>query len=259
MLERNIETTRVIARLDAKDKFLVKPIQLDGLKKLGLIDDFALEYSNSGIDEIIYIDSVASLFGVKPNFEVIRKVGRECNVPLTVAGAIRSVDDALNCLDCGADKVAINTAAIKNPNLIEKIALVLGSQSVVLSVEAFRTKQGKIMASYCSGKEISTWDAKKWVKSAEDMGAGEVVLTSVDREGTRTGFDIELVKEIESECNLPLIVSGGMGSIEHAIDLLQNVTVDGLAIADFFHYERGKIGDLKQSLLQNNFEVIKNG
>ena len=259
MSSRSLETTRVIARLDGKDNWLVKPVHLDGLRRLGLLEEFAQRYSEQCIDEIFYVDAVASLYGTEPNYEVIGKIGQKTFVPLTVCGGIRSVEDALRCLESGADKIAVNTASLSDPNLIESLAKVIGSQSVVISVEAAATNTNKVVASCCSGKELSNWDLLEWVQRAQDLGAGEVVLTSVAHEGTRTGFDLGLIAKVEEICRVPLIVSGGMGTATHAYELLNNIDVDGFAVADFFHFGRGTISDLKNLLKKQGFRMVLNG
>jgi len=200
-----VKNTRLIARLDIKAPFLVKGIQLEGLRKLGDPNDFALKYYHAGIDEIFYIDIVASLYDRNSLTDIISKTTNEIFVPITVGGGIRSLHDVEKALRAGADKVAINTAAIKNPILIEEIAKRFGSSCVVLSIEAKKTNKDNWEAYYDNGREHSSLDLVEWAMEGQDRGVGEILITSVDRDGTKKGFDVDLVENISDKVKVPLI------------------------------------------------------
>ena len=200
---------RLIARLDVKAPYLIKGVHMEGLRKLGDPQSFAERYYNAGIDEIIYIDAVASLYERNTIVDIVRQTASNVFIPITAGGGVRSVSDARELLRAGADKIAINTAAIKNPTLISEIASALGSQCMVLSVQAKRRDDGNWEA-YCDqGREHTGRDVVEWVTEAQELGAGEVLLTSVDQEGTCKGFDIKLVKRVAAALRIPVIASGG--------------------------------------------------
>ena len=187
---------RLIARLDIKGNNLIKGIQLEGLRKIGDPSQYAKKYYEDGADELIYMDTVASLYGRNQLYELLSNTVKNIFIPITVGGGIRSLNDAKDLLRCGADKVAVNTAAINNPDLISEIANHCGSSCMVLSIEAKSNGRDKWEAYTNNGREHSGIDVKDWVKVGTKMGAGEILLTSVDREGTRKGFDIKLIKQI---------------------------------------------------------------
>ena len=205
---RNI---RLIARLDIKAPNLVKGIQLEGLRKMGDPNEFALRYYQQGVDEIYYEDIVASLYERNSLLDIIEKTSYDIFVPITVGGGLRSIEDVAAVLRSGADKVSINTAAIKEPKIISDVARRFGSQCMVLSIQAKRDGN-RWEAYYDNGREHSYIDVVEWAKQGQSLGAGEIILTSVDMEGTGEGFDIELVKAVTDVVNIPVIASGGMGS-----------------------------------------------
>lgn len=238
---------RVIARLDIKGPNLIKGIHLEGLRVMGDPKFHAERYYNAGIDELIYMDVVASLYGRNSLTELVSKTARNVFVPLTVGGGIRSVDDVQNMLRAGADKVAINTAAILTPQLITDVARRFGSQCVVLSVEAKRV--GDSWEAYTNnGREHTGRNVLEWVRQAVTLGAGEVLLTSVDREGTRKGYDIELVRSVADAVPVPVIASGGMGAPQHLVDVVRDGHADAVAIADALHYKRHTLEDIRTVL-----------
>ena len=241
---RNI---RLIGRLDVKGPNLIKGIHLEGLRVLGVPNEHALRYYLQGIDELIYIDCVASLYGRNHLGETISAAAQDIFVPLTVGGGIRSVDDAMNIMRAGADKVAVNTSAVANPKLISDIAQCFGSQSMVLSVEAKQVGPEKWEVYTDNGRESTGLDVLKWVKQAVAMGAGEILLTSVDREGTRKGFDLALVKAISSKVSVPVIASGGMGKPDDLIDVVNIGGADAVAMADILHYGRATVGLIRSA------------
>lgn len=239
---RNI---RLIARLDIKGPDLIKGIHLEGLRVMGSPGDHALRYYTQGVDELIYMDCVASLYGRNHLGDIVRSAAKDIFVPMTVGGGIRSVDDATQILRAGADKVAVNTAAVVNPQLITEIARRFGSQCMVLSIEAKQVGSEHWEVYTDNGRERTGLDVIEWVKRGVALGAGEVLLTSVDREGTRKGFDIALVKAVTAEISVPVIASGGMGRSEDLLDVVREGGADAVAMADILHYKRAEIGDIR--------------
>lgn len=246
---------RLIARLDIKGKNLIKSIQLDGLRVLGTPNEFALDYYAAGIDEIIYMDSVASLYGRIYLGEIISEAIDHIFVPLTVGGGIRSASDAKSILRFGADKVAINTAAVANPELISDVAREFGSQCMVASIDAKKIGHEEWIVCTDNGRENSKLDVIDWAKQCELLGAGEILLTSIDREGTRSGFDLELVKAVTSSVDIPVIASGGMGKPEDLIEVVKISDASAVAMADVLHYKRISIAELRESAKSAGLEV----
>jgi cyclase len=239
---RNI---RLIARLDIKGPNLIKGIHLEGLRVIGSPNEHALRYYLEGADELIYMDCVASLYGRNHLGDIVRAAAKDIFVPMTVGGGIRSVEDATEILRAGADKVAVNTAAVANPKLITAIAQRFGSQCTVLSIEAKQVGAGTWEVYTDNGRERTGLNVVEWVKSGVAMGAGEILLTSVDREGTRKGFDIALVKAVSAEVGVPVIASGGMGKPEDLLEVVNEGGADAVAMADILHYKRAEIGDIR--------------
>lgn len=236
---------RLIARLDIKGPNLIKGIHLEGLRVLGPPGEFARRYYEEGADELIYMDVVASLYGRNSLTEAVSRTAREVFVPMTVGGGIRSVEDASELLRAGADKVAINTAAVKRPDLIGEMANRFGSQCMVLSIEAKRSGSGAWEAYTDNGRERSGLDAVDWALEGVRRGAGEILLTSVDQEGTRKGFDIELVHAVTSCVQVPVIASGGMGTPAHLVEVVREGGADAVAMADALHYGRHRLPDIR--------------
>lgn len=239
---RNI---RLIARLDIKGPNLIKGIHLEGLRVIGSPAEHALRYYEQGIDELLYMDCVASLYGRNHLGDIVRAAAENIFVPMTVGGGIRSVDDATQILRAGADKVALNTAAVANPQLITDIARRFGSQCMVLSIEAKQISAGRWEVYTDSGRERTGLDAIDWIKRGVSMGAGEVLLTSVDREGTRKGFDIDLVRAASAEVSVPIIASGGMGTYQDMVSVARDGGADAVAMADILHHRRAEVGDIR--------------
>jgi cyclase len=229
---------RLIARLDIKAPNLIKGIQLEGLRVLGDPNKFARRYYETGADEIICMDIVASLYERNNLAAIIEKATRDVFIPITVGGGVRSEEDARSLLRAGADKVAINTAAVRNPDLIGKLARTFGSQCTVLSIEAKQTAPGRWEAYTNNGREHTGLDVIDWARRGAALGAGEIILTSVDREGTRKGFDVELVKAVCDVVEIPVIASGGMGMFEHLRDVVEIGHADAVAMADVLHHNR---------------------
>ena len=236
---------RLIARLDIKAPNLIKGINLEGLRVIGSPNEHALRYYEQGIDELIFMDCVASLYGRNHLGPIIAEASSSIFVPLTVGGGIRSVADATDVLRAGADKVAINTAAVFNPKLISDIATRFGAQCMVLSVEARRLRDQGWEVYVDNGRERTGLDVVDWVKKCVSLGAGEVLLTSIDREGTRRGFDVDLVRAVTSEVSVPVIASGGMGQIQHLLEVVDKGGADAVAMADILHYKRAKVSEIR--------------
>ena len=236
---------RLIARLDIKGPNLIKGIHLEGLRVIGSPGEHALRYYRQGVDELIYMDCVASLYGRNHLADIVSAAARDIFVPMTVGGGIRSVDDATQLLRAGADKVAVNTAAVANPALVSEIARHLGSQCMVLSIEAKQVGPEHWEVYTDNGRERSGQDVIEWAKRGVAMGAGEVLLTSVDREGTRQGYDIDLVRAVTAVVSVPVIASGGMGKPEDLLEVVRVGGADAVAMADILHYGRATVGDIR--------------
>ena len=240
-----MRNTRLIARLDIKGANLIKGVHLEGLRVIGAPNEHAKRYYEQGVDELIYMDCVASLYGRNHLGHIVRAAAENIFVPMTVGGGIRSVDDATQILRAGADKVAVNTAATANPQLITEIARRFGSQCMVLSIEAKQVGPERWEVYTDNGRERTGLDVIEWVKRGVAMGAGEVLLTSVDREGTRKGFDIALVRAVTAEVSVPVIASGGMGKPEDFLEVVRDGGADAVAMADILHFKRAEVGDIR--------------
>ena len=236
---------RLIARLDVKSENIIKGIHLEGLRIIGSPSVFAKKYYLQGADELIFMDTVASLYGRNHLGHIIKSVAKDVFVPITVGGGIRSVEDALEILRLGADKVAINTAAVTRPALISEIANSLGSQAMVLSVEAKKVGINQWEDYTDNGRESTGVNVMEWLSKAQNLGAGEILLTSVDREGTKKGFDIDLIQAACKASSLPLIVSGGMGKYEHLKDAVLKGQADAIAMAGVLHYKELTFFDIR--------------
>ena len=254
-----MRNTRLIARLDVKGPNLIKGVHLEGLRVIGAPNEHAKRYYEQGADELIYIDCVASLYGRNSLGDIVKSAAQDVFIPMTVGGGIRSVEDATQLLRCGADKVAVNTAAVARPQLITDLARRFGSQCVVLSIEAKRIGPQRWEAFTDNGREDTGLDVIEWVKRGVALGAGEVLLTSVDQEGTRKGFDVALVRAVTGEVSVPVIASGGMGVTEHVIDVVQTGEADAVAMADILHYGRATIADIRKTARGAGLHVRKFG
>lgn len=237
---------RLVARLDIKGSNLIKGVHLEGLRVIGDPQVYARRYYEQGADELIYIDIVASLYGRSKLTEIVRRAAHDVFVPMTVGGGVRTVDDVRDLLRAGADKVAINTAAVKRPELITEVSRRFGSQCMVLSLEAKQQGPGKWEVYTDCGRERSGVDAIEWVKRGVELGAGEILVTSIDREGTRKGFDVELNRAVAEAVSVPVIVSGGYGEPKHLQDAFA-AGADAIAIADALHFERTTFPQLREA------------
>ncbi len=246
---------RLIARLDIKGPNLIKGIHLEGLRVVGDPQKFAERYYQEGIDELIYMDIVASLYGRNNLTDIVRHTAEKIFVPLTVGGGIRSVDDVRDLLRAGADKIAINTAATRRPELITEIARRFGSQCVVLSIEAKRRREGGWEAYVDNGREKTGLDVVAWAKRGEQLGAGEILVTSVDQEGTRKGMDCELIRAITGAVKIPVIASGGAGSPGDVVKAVSEGQADAVAIADMLHYKRISLATVRAAAIEAGIHV----
>lgn len=246
---------RLIPRLDIKGPNLIKGIHLEGLRVVGDPQEYARRYYEQGADELIYMDIVASLYGRNSLRDIVSRTAQDVFIPLTVGGGVRSVDDVRELLRAGADKVAINTAAVKRPELITEVSRAFGSQCMVLSIEAKRIGNTRWEVFTDNGRERTGLDVVTWAKQAASLGAGEILLTSVDQEGTRKGFDVDLIRVVADSCSIPVIASGGMGSVDNFVDVCKKGHADAVAIADVLHYRRLEIGEIKEQASQRGIPV----
>jgi len=236
---------RLIARLDIKGPNLIKGVHLEGLRIVGDPQEYARRYYEQGADELIYIDIVASLYGRSKLTEIVRRAAHDVFVPMTVGGGIRNVDDVRELLRAGADKVAINTAAVRRPELVTEVSRRFGSQCMVLSIEAKQQAPGRWEAYTDCGRERSGVDAVEWARRGVALGAGEILITSIDREGTRKGFDLALTHAVASAVTVPVIASGGYGEPRHFTDVVLEGTANAVAFADALHYQRTTLAELR--------------
>jgi imidazole glycerol-phosphate synthase subunit HisF len=246
---------RLIARLDVKGSNLIKGVHLEGLRVIGDPHEYAHKYYEQGADEIIYMDCVASLYGRNNLTEIVRHTSEDVFIPMTVGGGVRSVKDVEMLLRVGADKVTVNTAAVGRPELITEIATRFGSQCMVLSIEAKHKGPGKWEAYIDNGREKSGLDVVEWAKRGESLGAGEILLTSIDREGTRKGFEIDLIAAVSSAVSIPIIASGGMGNVQDLVDVVKIGRTDAVAMADILHYNRMTFHEIRQEARTHGIEV----
>ena len=247
---------RIISRLDIKGGNVIKGIQFECLRVMGLPLELAYNYYLDGADEVIYIDTVANLYGRNKLVEIVKQTSAKIHIPLIVAGGIRSLKDVEDILNAGADKVAINTAAVKRPDFLTEIAEAYGSQATVLSVEAKRHSSETRWEAYVdNGREKTGLDVIDWVTRAEKLGAGEILLTSVDQEGMQSGYDVELVHAVSLAVNIPIIASGGMGKPEHLSTVIKDGGASAVAVAHVLHYGDYSISELKDHLITNDIQV----
>jgi cyclase len=246
---------RLIARLDVKGPDLIKGIHLEGVRKLGDPRAFAQKYYRDGIDELLFIDAVASLYGRNNLFDMISRTAEAVFIPITVGGGLRSTDDVQDALSAGADKVAINTAAVARPELLTEVAQRFGSQCMVLSIQAKRRRDGGWEAYTDLGREHSGLDAVDWAIRGESLGAGEILVTSVDQEGTGKGFDLALVSAISEAVNIPVIASGGMATVTHLIEVASAGKADAVAVGGALHYERLTVPGIRQGARAEQVDV----
>ena len=248
-------TKRIIPCLDVRDGRVVKGVNFEGLADVSSPVALGKYYSDTGADELVFYDITASVEGRGLFTDILRKVASEIFIPLTVGGGINALEDFDRVLKCGADKVSVNSGAIHNPNLILEAAKKYGNQCVVLSVDIKRVN-GEFMVFAKGGRENTGMEALSWIKRCESMGAGEIVVNSIDTDGVKKGFDLELLEAVCSLVSVPVIASGGAGGIQDFVELFQKLPkVDAGLAASIFHFGEVKIPDLKSSLAENNIIV----
>ena len=253
---------RIIARLDIKGPNLVTGIHLEGLRALGPPAAFARHYYQEGADELIYADVVASLYGRNSLAEFISRTASQIHIPLTVGGGIRSVEDINAVLRAGADKVSLNTAAIARPEIIREAARIFGSSTVVVTIEVIRQQDGRYLAYTDNGREHTGVEAVTWARQVEALGAGEIVLTSVDRDGTGLGLDLAITRAVSEAVAIPVIAHGGAGKAEHVVAAIREGGASAVAIASMIHYDalaRGTLTTEGERPGEGNFEFVKSG
>jgi cyclase len=227
---------RIIPRLDIKGPNLVKGIHLEGLRVLGKPERFARYYYESGADELLFMDIVASLYGRNSLLDIIKKTSNEIFIPLTVGGGLRTIDDIRTVLRAGADKVSLNTAAIRRPEFIREASRRFGSSTIVVSIEAIKRPDGTYEAYVDNGREKTGMNALEWAVKAADLGAGEILITSVDREGTGQGFDLDLTRRISESVPIPVIACGGAGTVQHISEAVVQGEALAVCMASILHY-----------------------
>lgn len=254
ILTTNTLAKRIIPCLDVKDGRTVKGVNFVNLQDAGDPVELAYQYSQQGADELVFLDISATHEGRKTTVDLVKKVAENINIPFTIGGGISEVSDAEALLNAGADKISINSAAVKNPQLIKDLAKAFGKQFVVVAVDTrFVEDQNYV---HLNGGRIKTdWETFAWVKHAESLGAGEILLTSMDYDGTKNGFDCSLLGDINKNLSIPLIASGGAGTIQHFIDVFKESHVDAALAASVFHYGEIAIPQLKQQLIDNGIQI----
>lgn len=247
---------RIIPCLDVKDGRVVKGVNFVNLIDAGDPVACAAAYDKAGADELVFLDITASSDARNTVVDMVKKVAECVFIPFTVGGGIRTVEDFRTILNAGADKVSVNSAAIKNPELIRDAAKKFGSQCVVCAIDAKRKADGTGWEVYLNGGRVNTGiDALEWAKQAEDLGAGEILLTSMDCDGTKAGYDLELTRAVSESVKIPVIASGGAGTMEHFLDAFTKGKADAVLAASLFHFKEIEIMDLKKYLAENGESV----
>ncbi len=247
-------TKRIMPCLDVKDSKVVKGKNFDGLQYAGDAIGLAKKYAEGGADELVLLDITASNEKRKTMKSLVEKISREIFIPFTVGGGISSIEDIRSLLGTGADKVSINTAAVESPRLISEGAERFGSQCIVVAIDA-RKIDGKWLVFTKSGKRQTGLDAIKWAKKAEKMGAGEILLTSIDADGTKGGYDIELTRKVSGQAGIPVIASGGAGNMHDLLQVFKKGKADAALAASIYHYNKFTIRETKEFLRENGVEV----
>ena len=251
-----LKEKRIIPCLDVHQGRVVKGVNFVDLKDAGAPEESALVYDKAGADELVFLDITATSDGRETVVEMVEKIAKNLSIPFTVGGGIRTVEDAKRILDAGADKIAVSSAAINNPNLIEDIAAEFGSERLVVAIDAKSREDNQGWEVYKNGGRINTGlDAVIWAKIVTALGAGEILLTSMDGDGTKKGYDIELTKAVASIVDIPVIASGGAGTLKDFVDVLTIGKADGALAASLFHFKELEIGDVKRYLRDNGVSV----
>ncbi|WP_019892503.1 imidazole glycerol phosphate synthase subunit HisF [Allobaculum stercoricanis] len=248
-------TKRIIPCLDVRDGKVVKGINFVGIKEVGDPVELAKKYNDQRADELVFLDITATYEGRKTMVDVVRRVAQQVFIPLTVGGGISSIEQIRDLLHSGADKISLNSAALDHPELIEQAAKVYGAQCVVLAIDAKKMPDGSWHCFKAGGRVDTGIDAVEWAKKATALGAGEILLTSMDADGTKKGFDLELCRAIKQAVNVPVIASGGCGQVEHFAQVFEEDVADAALAASLFHYNELSVRDVKEHLKQRGVEV----
>lgn len=246
---------RIIPCLDVRDGKVVKGVNFVGIREVGDPVECAMEYDRQGADEICFLDITATHEGRSTMIDVVRKTAEHVFVPLTVGGGIRSVEDFREILRAGADKVSVNSAAVKNPALISQAAEIFGSQCVVVAIDAKRDGQGNFHVVVHGGRKDTGLDAVEWAKKCQKLGAGEILLTSMDTDGCKEGFDLEITRAVCDAVTIPVIASGGCGRLEHFSQVFEETGADAALAASLFHFRELTVEEVKNHLAENNIPV----
>lgn len=252
---------RVIPRLDIKGPNLVKGIHLEGLRVLGRPEVFAQVYYEQGADELLYMDVVASLYGRNNILDIVERTSNEVAIPLTVGGGLRTLDDIKAVLRAGADKVSLNTAAVRRPEFIREASRRFGSSTIVVAVESIKTAPDRYEVFTDNGREHTGLEAVEWATRAAELGAGELLVTSIDREGTGEGFDAVLTRRIATRVGIPVIACGGAGKPGHLVDIVRDGAADAVCLASMLHYGVQHLPDQldRDGSLEGNTEYLRGG
>ena len=245
---------RIIPCLDIKNGRTVKGVNFLGLRDAGDPIELSHRYIESGADELVYLDITATVNQENIFYDLIKKIAQAVDIPFTVGGGIKTLQDVSKIISSGADKISLNSRALEEPNLISEIAKRFGSQCLVLAVDT-KEVQGSWIVYKNGGRVPTRYNAKEWIKIAQDLGAGEILLTSMNNDGTREGFALDIIQEISETINIPLIASGGAGTIGHFIDLFKNTKATGALAASIFHYQDISIKELKRKLLKKGIAL----
>lgn len=248
-------TKRIIPCLDVRDGKVVKGINFVGIKEVGDPVELAKKYNDQRADELVFLDITATYEGRKTMVDVVRRVAKQVFIPLTVGGGISSIEQIRDLLHSGADKISLNSAALDHPELIEQAAKVYGAQCIVLAIDAKKMPDGSWHCFKAGGHVDTGIDAVQWAKKATALGAGEILLTSMDADGTKKGFDLELCRAIKQAVNVPVIASGGCGQVEHFAQVFEEDVADAALAASLFHYNELTVKDVKEHLKQRGVEV----
>lgn len=246
---------RIIPCLDVRDGKVVKGVNFVGIKEVGDPVECAAEYDRQGADEIVFLDITASNEGRGTMLDVVRRTAQKVFVPLTVGGGIRTIEDFRDTLRAGADKVSVNSAAVKNPQLIKEAADIFGCQCVVVAIDAKKCEDGHYTVVINGGRINMGIDAVEWAKKAEKLGAGEILLTSMDTDGVKGGFDLDMLNAVCSVVKIPVIASGGCGKLEHFTEVFEKTNASAALAASLFHYKELTVGEVKKELARHDIPV----
>ncbi len=248
--------TRLIARLDIKSDKLIKGINFEGLRIIGNPYEFANNYYEDGIDEILYIDTVATLYGRNNLKHILNKTSEKLFIPVTAGGGVSNITNAQELLDNGADKIFVNSAAVREPNILRALVDKFGSANIVSSIEA-KNINNEWLVYIDNGREKTNYKLEQWLEIVQDSGVGEILITSIDFDGTKKGFDINLFENIENKINVPYVISGGMGTLEHLKKIKEVCRPSGIAIGTSIHYQILKIHEIKKIMLELGFKNVR--